>query len=537
MLIPKTLSQVSKISTLATDASATVSVAGGNTMVWAGVGAAKRGKPFTIINVDENYETQLGTAYHMSEGPEAEVLRHVRDAVVGGNGKFVRVLPSTARYPLVTLRTITDPANVSPTANTAGTVVAIADSALELVKTALPYGVDVIQDEDIDLLTLYLEDGDNELERMFSLTKADETEYGADFYELTLFEKDTAGVISELESHIVSMNLTATNNQGYPAFIQDVLERDSKRIKPVVNQGLLDGMEEVEAVTFVGGTSGKLSDLVSDDYLDAIKVLRREDPDYEAVCALGIYDDFALQALAALAEDARVSLYYDIEPNLSYEDALQRQTDLGISTHFASCYHIPYSAKDPFYGSRANWGLSGFVFAAKAAGVASKGPTGGWHIVPAGMDRATISRSTLRLNANAGDRDEEAMVKKRINKLGFNSQGQLMIDDCLTCRAKNDYLRFENQTAVDNAIQRDWYRLALQFKHEPDDVVRDGLTNGMNRLLRGYEIVGGLVPSLDDGRVYEFRLTKAETDLWVGEWDISISGVMRRATGQCKLLR
>lgn len=537
MLIPSSMNQVSKIATLPTDASATVSVAGGNSMTWAGIGPAKRGKPNTIINVDENYESQLGSAYHMSEGPAAEVLRHVREAVIGGPGKFVRVMPQTARFPLITVRNVTAPEDVSPTANTAGDVTPIDGSALELVKTALPYGTEISQDEDADLLTFYLDDGDNELLRTLDMTVADVDEYGAGFFELTVYETDSQGVIAALESHIVSMDVLAKDNSGYPAFIVDVLERNSTIIQAVANTELLGGIEPIEAVEFEGGTSGKLSDIVSSDYVDAVMTLRREDPDYEAICALGVYDDTALMALSVLAEDARVSLYYDLEPNLSYADALQRQTDLGMSTHFANCYHIPYTFKDPFYGTRISWGLSGLVFAAKAAGVASKSPTGGWHLVPAGMDRATISRSMPRLNANAGERDEVTMVKKRINKLGFNSQGNLMIDDCLTCRAKNDYLRFDNQTSVDNAIQRDWYRLALQFKHEPDDVVRKGLTDGMERILRGYETVGGLVPSLEDGRVWEFNLTKAETDLWVGEWEISISGVMRRATGQCKLMR
>lgn len=547
MLIPKKISQVSELATLVTDASATVSTGGGNAMNFTGLVISRRGAPNKVLKIDALWQSVLGKPYHMSQGANAECLRHVDDAVKGGNGYVVRVLPATARYPVVTLRDVVEGEDLEKaTYNTASTdVQAIttdedAATGFEWVKTGLPYGVGLVSNEAADIVSFYLVDGDNENDKKLSLKKASESEYGAGFYHLMVSETLPNGVITLTDDHLVSFDPEAIDNQGQPAFISDVLEGNTQRLRAKVDLNRTADISEFEAVSFTHGTSGKMSEIVSADYDKAIEVLRKEDPDFHAVCALGCYDDNALQALKELAVDARVSLYYDIEPNLSYAKALERQVALAMSSHHASAYHLPYTATDPFYSSAINWGLSGFVFAAKAAGVASAVPVGAWHLVPAGMDRATITRPNLVINENAGVPDYDAMVKARLNKVGLNRQGQLMIDDSLTCRAKSDYLRFENQVSVDNALQREWYKLALQFKHEPDDVVRRGLTEGFERILQDFETSKCLVKPRDpkDGdRPWRFELRQAEVDLWVADWWVCISGSMRRGTGQCHLLR
>ncbi|MDC5816578.1 hypothetical protein, partial [Vibrio europaeus] len=319
------------------------------------------------------------------------------------------------------------------------------------------------------------------------------------------------------------------------AFIADKLDANSQRIRCEVNMDKISTLFAFDKFTFAGGTSGQLKDISSADYAKAVDILSNADPEHHAVCALGCYDDEALKKLAKYAEDCRVSLYYDLEPNLSYSGALARQKALPISTHHACAYHLPYRCNDPFYGNQVAYGLSGLVFAAKAKGVASKAPVGGWHIVPAGMDRATINRSGMVLNEHAGTPDYVEMVKARINKIGLNEQGKPMIDDHLTCRAKSDDLRYEGVVSGDNFLQREWYKLTQQWKHEPIKDAMDGLEKGFLAKLRDAETAGILTKTTKGGDAYSFKITQEAKDLLVGVWHANIQGSMRRSTGQCVL--
>jgi hypothetical protein len=241
-----------------------------------------------------------------------------------------------------------------------------------------------------------------------------------------------------------------------------------------------------------------------------------------------------------LAIDSASQFLYDIEPNISYAAAITRQSALAINSEHAVCYHIPYTYPDPFYGTLVNVGLSGFAFAAKAAGVANNPTVGGWHYSPAGEQRGTIPRGGLVINANAGTPDYEAMYKSRINKLGLNGAGSLMIDDALTCRTKEDYLRFEWIAATDFAIGRGFVDLANTLKHEPEGLTREGLIKGMSRLLNQFTTAEALVRPQDpaDGtEPWVFVAEKVSADQFSSRWDICVSGSGRRLTGQSRLIK
>lgn len=539
MRIPLKLSNVAESVILATDASATINATGGNAMNFIGVVVARRGRPNKLLTVDPLWQSVLGKPYHMREGAAAESSRHIEEAVKGGKGYVVRVVPSTARYPVITLRKkIVGEVVESATYNTHGTLVPLSKDegeALEWSFTALPYGTAIEQSDGSDSVSFYLIDGDNELERSIVLEPLDADEYGAGFFELSLFEKSADGFSSLLESHIISLDPEAVDINSNKAFVESQLDNSSNRIRSVVNFANKDLLTGFVAMKFAGGTSGSIKDISSDDYLKAIAVLSKEDPDYQAVCALGCYDDIALGKLAELAHAARVSLYYDVEPNLSYDAALTRQIALAMSTHYACCYHLPYSATDPFFGSKSSWGLSGFAFAAKATGVAFSAPVGSWHLTPAGMTRATISRPNLEIHENAGIPDYDKMVKARINKVGLNSQGQLMIDDALTCRAKSDDLLYEGITSVDNYFKREWYKLTLQFKHDPTGDAIDGLRKGMSAILRNAETAGLVTKTTIGGDAWALTVKLEGKDLVVAEWATNNQGSMRRTSGQCQL--
>ncbi|WP_070965001.1 hypothetical protein [Vibrio sonorensis] len=503
-------------------------------MRFCGVVISRTGAPFEVLTVGENWQDVLGKPYHFRCGMGAESMRQLDEAVEGGKGYVVRVVPTSAKFPVVTLRDKV--ANEDPATalyNTHGKTTDVG-STHETVTTALPYGTDIVQNDVADIVSFYLIDGDNENKRFLKLEALDAQEFGANMKLLTLFEQQ-GDVIVELESHTVSTDIEARDTYDAPAFISDKLDANSKRVRCEVNMEKIAELTDFESLAFKGGTSGNMREITSADYLKAIRVLTNADPEAHAVLALGCYDDQALKELEQYAEDCRIGHYFDLEPNLSYELALARKKLLPVNSHYSCCYHFPYRCKDPFYGNDVSYGVSGLIFAAKAKGVASKAPVGAWHKVPAGMDRATVNRAGLVLNENVGTPNYDAMVKARINKVGLNPQGQPMIDDHLTCRVKSDDLRFEGIVAGDNYLKREWYKLTQQWKHEPIKEAMEGLTKGFIAILDAAKTAGIITPTSKGGDAFNFKIEEKGSDLLVAVWLANIQGSMRRSTGQCVL--
>ncbi|MGF1905274.1 hypothetical protein [Aliivibrio salmonicida] len=520
MSISRTIDETSKVTLLYTDASNTLSVGGGNSMSFTAVVISRKGKPGVVhkLNAD-NWELALGKPFHMREGIHAEGMRHLGEAVTGGVGSVVRVMPSNAAYPILTIGAESGGKNA-------------------VAKRTAAYGAEPVLTGD-ESIAIYMIDGDNENERSITIEAASTDEYGAGFYVLSLTETNKDGVVTELESHVVSLEIGAVGVNNQTAFIEDKLVAVSPRLRAITDVSKLNTFTAIDEATFEGGTSGDYSTITADDYKAAIALIKAEKVKFQAVISAGCYDDAVLKELKALADSNNVSLYYDVEPNLSFAQAVTRQVSLTMNSEFACAYHFPYLASDPYYGGQALWGLSGFVFAAKAKGVSLKAPTGGWHYTPAGESRATIStRSNMVLHANAGECDEVAFVNARLNKLGLNSAGQVMIDDALTTRARKDDLRFENTASVSNAIGRDFVELATTLKHSPDDDTLKGLNKGLTRIFDGYVSSGCLVPPSDPvngASPYTFEIKQVESDLWEVSWSISVSGSARRFVGKPKL--
>ena len=521
-MISRTVSDVSDVILQYTDASGTLSAGGGNSMRFFAMGAARKGEPNKVHLIDSNsWDKILGKPFHSREGIHAECLRHVAEAVIGGAGYFIRVMPSDAKYPMLNIQsTVTDGFN-------------------EVIKDTRSYGSEPML-SGTTIASIYMIDADNDATRSIDIQTADADEYGEGFYEVTLLNTDKSGEVTIVESHIISFEIGALDVNNASAFIEDKLSRVSTRLRAVVDLATINTFEAIETTQFEGGTNGDHSTLTADDYKEAIDLIIASDLEFQAIISAGCYEDSVLAELRNLADGMNISCYYDIEPNLPFAQAAARQKSLAMNSHFCNAYHLPYLANDPYYDGQALWGLSGFVFAAKAKGVSLKSPTGGWHYTPAGEDRATISRSGLVLIQGAGTADEEEFVKVRLNKLGKNSAGQLMIDDALTTRVRKDQLRFDNIVSTDNSIGRDYVKLAKSLKHEPDGVTRKGLTDGMTTIFEGYVASECLVKPRDpaDGDMpWKLHVEQLESDLWKVSWDICVSGSARRIIGASRLLK
>jgi hypothetical protein len=513
------LSNVSAVVLASTNANATVETPSSGSAVFVACVVANKGRPGVPLLVDKNnWQQVLGKPMHMREGIHAEGLRHIHEAVQGGAGYVVRVMPTDALAPVLTVGG-NGPNTITPSTASYSAPLVVGGS---------------------DIFAVKLIDGDNQLVRSLSITPADVAAYGANFFSLKLLETGKDGAEYALEEHIVSFSLEAVGVDGHSAFIEDKITASSSRMQLKANVANLNKFASIAKTAFAGGTSGTNTLVDAPAYQAAIDVLRNSMVRWTHVLAAGCYIDAALQALKQLANDSVSELLFDIEPNISYSAAITRQSALAISSEFAVCYHIPYSYPEPFYGTRVNVGLSGFAFAAKAAGVANNPSVGGWHYSPAGETRGTIPRSGLMINANAGTPDYELMYKSRINKLGLNGAGSLMIDDALTCRSKEDYLRFEWIVATDAAIGRLFIDLANTLKHEPEGLTIEGLTRGMQRILSAFVAAGALVTPQDpaDGtEPWKLVVEKVSADLFSVRWDICIAGSARRITGQSRLIK
>lgn len=525
--IPFSLSQVAQVAVQAIDTSATLSAGGtGGESVFAGIVISETGAPFELLHINKsNWKTKLGAPYHPSLGQVvAEPLRHVGDAVNGGEGYVVRVVSEDARRPVLFIQRNDNGGTI--TFDTMPGALSF-NTPLELPQTG---GT---------LLGLAVKDG-NVSGRSLSMT-AIASKPGS--YMLTVSATDKFGVDYVVEEIEVSFSTDATNDMGESTFILDRMQSTSTVLEAVfdaeVNRTGFTGFSKVK---LSGGTLGDQKAIQAEQYAKAVGILRNALVGYTAVLGLGCYDVTTMAALGEVARDRRVDAFVDLAPGNTYAKALTAAKALNLNNNHLSLYHFPYSAKDPHSGGRAIWGISGVAFCAKAAGVAqATGNVGGWHYSPAGADRGIIDRREIQILPGIGDPDEKAMYTARINKIGLSPSGQLMIDDSLTCRTTEDYLRFQHVSSVMNAISRQFYSLASQLKHSPDGLTYDGLYRGMTNILDGYVSSEALVaprnPDEDGDSPYTLSVEQGEMDLWEVRWKCCVTGTARRIMGSPSLIR
>lgn len=522
MEIPYTMTNVAETVVAPINADATLSAGGANNqLIFAGVVIAQKGRPFELLTVNkDNYLSVLGKPYHPNKGVIADSMRNVAEAVQGGSGLLVRVVPDDAKYPIIRIKS--------------------ADGLAFTAETdALPFATAVTLDEEAgEKLAIYVVDGAPAANRSMELKKADESMYGAGMYELVVYETDSAGHDSEVEKFLVSLDTEATDDMGVPSYIETVLESQSKTIRAEV--GDIASIGPIPKTKFEGGTDGTLSGISSENYAKALSRLNASVIRFTHVLGLGIYDTEVIKGLIDIANRRRIGGYFDINPRLSFDAAAKAKEDMAINEHRACFYHLPFEAVDPTYKTRAVWGVSGTVFRAKAAGVAMTSPVGGWHFTPAGEGRAMIVRNKIRQLPNAGEPDYERMYKCRLNKVATNDAGYLFIDDSLTSSVRETYLRFEQIVSVSDAISRDYYALANGLKHQPDGITQRGIVSGMTKILDGYVSTGALVPPTDEAdgtEPYKLYVDKVDKDAWRVRWAISVTGSGRRFVGEPMLLK
>lgn len=391
-----------------------------------------------------------------------------------------------------------------------------------------------------DLFAIYIDDGDTSVDRVISVKQK---EGDLTKWVLTLDQIDSLGGRSPLEEWEFSLDHTAVNDMGLPAYLPVVLENNDSRMRAIVNfdAAIPSSWAGATDTPFEGGYMGDMSKIQPDDYAKGIEALNNSIVEYTAVLSLGCYDGPTLMALANHAHDVRVDFFFDQSGGIAPSQAIMQSGQQGFgSFESASRYYFPYQCDDPFNSGKIVFGLSCDAFVAKSRGVAMFPSVGGWHLSPAGAGRGVVSRTGIKPLPAAAKIDREAFVPARINTVGIASGGSVIIDDALTCWVKDDYQKYQHVGSVMNALARAIYQIGQTLKHEPDGVTRSGLQREIPRLLRQYVATGALVPprnpETDGTEPFIVTVEQTNFDLWTITYAVCPTGVGRRIVGQPVLI-
>ena len=518
------VTQAARFVVLQPKAESTTSTGGSSEGVVAAVVVSRKGKPGIPLEVTgESWQTMLGKPLPMSDGSNAEGLRHLSDALAAcGRGYVVRAIADDARYPSIII-------------NTDGTVV----KANHAFSTDLALGAGA-------LMGFYVKDGDVDAERSFEVTNAD-TSLGT--FDLTVSEKvsDEWAVIATYED--LSVDVDGVDDSGLNAFAETALESRSPYIGCIVSRDITKAdIADVAVQEFEGGTTG--GEVTAQNVIDAWTVLQYSNLPFNLGMAAGQYDHTAIRHMNDICDGLMIQFRFDAPPSMNEQEVEAWLVAINLGNSFAaSAYHYPYKANDPYQGGKSAWGVSGEATAAKArcfATNSSRPDVPGVHYSAGGSTRGFISRSGIEPIHTTGFTSAESKVEikdgsgKIVGRLNPVSMGKT-IDDVLTCYAKKNYLKLEHVVSIYFAMSHEVQEGASALKFEPDGITEDNLNRLCQRIGQKFYDSGALVtprkPEKDGTEPYIFKISQAEIDLWYIEMSICPTGVFRRGALQPIILQ
>lgn len=366
-------------------------------------------------------------------------------------------------------------------------------------------------------------------------------------FNITFYDTTTAGVSYVLEGpYLVGLNPDDKDDTGRPAYVETVMEQQSKRFRCNFDESLtwsqvvseLRSIQALGLVSFTGGTNGGTP--TTEDWNRAWDLLRNETYQVNHMFAAGNYEADVLANCIDIANKRRCSFDFDVSPNYTPSQAEAWVLGLGLESNNAGITYCPVSANDPFYGGKTVWGASGEAVAAYAKGEKTfTGSFPGVHYAPAGIYRAVLGRTgCVPLHEDAIDRD--AFNDARINPIVADQNGLAVIDDSLTLWFKQDYLRFKHVVNIDNYLAWRMLEAFAYAKHEPDGLSKRKLTKLGKEILNDAVTAEALVKPRDpaDGtEPYILTVEQVEIDLWLVQYDYCPTGSARRIAGQPRLIK
>lgn len=259
---------------------------------------------------------------------------------------------------------------------------------------ALPFGSEVELDS-CELFGIYIYDGypcaSSTRELSFALTEPDGA--GNQRFILKLTQASSPGAVNTLETHTVSPAEEAKEDTGHLCYLPTAPEARSRYLCSVVNTELASSVtlkekKDLKDLRFAGGTNGDQSNIITQEYLRAVKAL-----DNYRRSGGGCYDNATITVLGDICSDRLNDGFFDVKPTLTYVEVLKVVEDSGLlgTDHVSCCvYHFPFTCKDKWAQSRIAFGLSGAANVAKARGIKKNTDVGGWNYSSAGEERAVI---------------------------------------------------------------------------------------------------------------------------------------------------
>lgn len=363
-------------------------------------------------------------------------------------------------------------------------------------------------------------------------------------FTLNIYDKDENGVEYVLETYLVGIGPSDKDDMGRPAFVETILEQNSDRFRCNFDESLTwsavkDSLKYAAKTAFVGGTNG--ADPETDEWIAAWDLFRNETFSCDLMFAAGVYDADVLANCINIADGRHCAFFFDANPNLQSNQAVEWLKGIGIESRHARSYHSPFSANDKWYGGKTVWGISGEAVAAKARGLANfTGSTPGVHYSPAGINRGKLARTGISplFPNDVVNRDD--FYDARINPIVAGDSGGAMIDDDLTIWYKQNYSRFGWVNDIADYIDHRFVEGAAYIKFEPDGLTKLGLTRMTKGILDELVTSGALVTPRDpaDGKEpYKLTVQQVEIDLWLVVWEFCPTGAARRIAGQPKLIK
>lgn len=416
-------------------------------------------------------------------------------------------------------------------------------------KDAHRHNESVIVGDDGFWLVVYPIDGDASTRRTVRFEDVDKERRR---FKLAFYDVDDTGYEYALESHLVGIGEDDKDDMGRPAYIETVLETQSKRFRCDFLEGttwealepVLLALEDKKATPrsfgFEGGASGGQPE--NDDWFKAVELLRRESMPLNMIFAAGITEQDIIARLAEIADFRHIGFFFDVPSYLPQDSALEWLRELGLNSRHARAYYASYEASDPWRGGKTVWGVSGAMAAAKARGNAifTKNVPG-IHYSPAGEKRGYLSRTGVAPLFPEQNLNRDTFYTARLNPVIDMASGGACADDDLTQFFRESYLRFGWINDVLDYIDQRFLEAARIAKFEPDGLTREILYDLLKTIMDELVTSGALVqprePDKDGTKPYIITITQVEIDLWHCEWAVCITGAARRIAGQPRLMR
>jgi len=491
----------------------TFKTGGGPASVGGCVVEATKGPVMTPLTLTAaNWQDTLGKPMPMKVGARAEGLRHLSEAAESAEKIVaVRVVAEDALIPAIGFSD---------------------DDEAPTVKSQHGFGTEIVAGVGLQFI-IWRSDGDPAVGSKVDFSWDADSERGT----LKLYDLDKTNTSVLVETLVFGFNQDDVDDLGRPAYIESVFEQQSSYLA-VDAADVVDTAKlyDVSDITFDGGTNGGTP--TTEDYQAAWEIFDDMRVYVTELFAAGNYDPLVIAYAQKIADGRHCEFRYDVPPYLDQAAAIQWQLDAAIQSRQSSPYWNPYTAIDPWYGTRALWGVSGSAVAAKARGNANfTGAIPGVHYAPAGTKRGYIDRRSVRSLFPTDVIDKDALYDARINPVLANDNGVgTYIGDALTSHYYQNYSRFNWVTAIDNYITHRFIEAAGYAKFEPDGLTFEILNRLMRDIRSDMITSGALVPPRDpdtdgdDPMVIE--IVQEEIDLWMVSWEFCPTGAARRIAGQ-----